>query len=149
MKIAIGCDHGGFVLKEGIVKMLKSRGIEVEDFGCYDTQSVDYPYLALKVAEAVSQGVCDKGIVLCGTGIGISIAANKVKGIRAGVAHDMFTAEMISRHNNANIIAMGGRVISPKLAVEMTEKWLDTPFEGGRHTGRVDKITAIENKYFK
>ncbi len=149
MKIAIGCDHGGIVLKPAIVEELNKRGIEVEDFGCYDENSVDYPDYALKAAEAVSSGKCDKGIVLCGTGIGISIAANKVKGIRAGVAHDEFTAEMISAHNNANVIAIGGRVVTPKKAAKMVAIWLDTPFQGGRHEGRVAKITAIEDKYFK
>ena len=149
MKIAIGCDHGGIVLKPAIVEVLKKRGIEAVDFGCYDESSVDYPDYALKVAEAVASGECDKGIVLCGTGIGISIAANKVKGIRAAVAHDEFTAEMISAHNNANVMAMGGRILTPEKAAKMVEIWLDTPFQGGRHEGRVAKITAIENKYFK
>ena len=130
-------------------KVLKENGIEIIDFGCFDSSSVDYPDYALKVAEAVSQGKADKGIVLCGTGIGISIAANKVKGIRAAVCHDLFTAQMCAQHNDANIIAMGGRVVSEELAEEMTKVWLNTPFEGGRHTGRVGKITAIENKYFK
>ena len=149
MKIAIGCDHGGIVLKPSIIQTLQSRGIEVEDFGCYDESSVDYPDYALKVAAAVSTGKCDKGIVLCGTGIGISIAANKVKGIRAGVVHDEFTAEMISAHNNANIIAMGGRIITPERAAKLVTIWLDTPFQGGRHENRVAKISAIEDKYFK
>ena len=149
MKIAIGCDHGGIVLKPAIVETLEKRCIQVEDMGCYDTSSVDYPDYALKVAEAVSRGECDKGIVLCGTGIGISIAANKVRGIRAGVVHDEFTAEMISAHNNANVIAIGGRVVSPEMAAKMVGIWLDTPFQGGRHEGRVEKISAIEDKYFK
>ena len=149
MKIAIGCDHGGIVLKPAIVETLEKRGIQVEDMGCYDTSSVDYPDYALKVAEAVSRGEFDKGIVLCGTGIGISIAANKVRGIRAGVVHDEFTAEMISAHNNANVIAIGGRVVSPEMAAKMVGIWLDTPFQGGRHEGRVEKISAIEDKYFK
>ncbi len=149
MKIAIGCDHGGIVLKPAIEDLLQSRNIEVIDFGCYSTDSVDYPDYALKVAEAVSKGESDKGIILCGTGIGISIAANKVKGIRAAVAHDLFTAEMCKKHNNANILAMGGRVVDIDTAVEMTKLWLDTEFEGGRHEGRIAKITAIENKYFK
>ncbi len=149
MKIAIGCDHGGIVLKPAIVETLEKRGIQVEDMGCHDTSSVDYPDYALKVAEAVSRGECDKGIVLCGTGIGISIAANKVRGIRAGVVHDEFTAEMISAHNNANVIAIGGRVVSPEMAAKMVGIWLDTPFQGGRHEGRVEKISAIEDKYFK
>lgn len=149
MKIAIGCDHGGIVLKPAIEDLLQSRNIEVIDFGCYSTDSVDYPDYALKVAEAVSKGEADKGIILCGTGIGISIAANKVKGIRAAVAHDLFTAEMCKKHNNANILAMGGRVVDIDTAVNMTKLWLDTEFEGGRHEGRIAKITAIENKYFK
>ena len=110
---------------------------------------MDYPDYALKVAELVSSGQADKGIVLCGTGIGISIAANKVKGIRAAVCHDEFTAQMCAEHNNANIIALGGRVLGVEKAVKMVEIWLDTEFGGGRHAGRVDKITAIENKYFK
>lgn len=148
MKIAIGCDHGGFVLKPAIVDTLKKREIEVIDCGCQG-ESVDYPDYALKVAELVSSGQADKGIVLCGTGIGISIAANKVKGIRAAVCHDEFTAQMCAEHNNANIIALGGRVLGVEKAVKMVEIWLDTEFGGGRHAGRVDKITAIENKYFK
>lgn len=149
MKIAIGCDHGGFVLKADIVELLKSRGIEVDDKGCYDESSVDYPDYALAVAREVSEGRCDKGIVLCGTGIGISIAANKVKGIRCAVCHDEFTAKMCSAHNNANILAMGGRVVDPDLAVRMVAAWLDTPFEGGRHEKRVAKIMAIQDEYFK
>ena len=149
MKIAIGCDHGGIVLKDAVLEVLNEKGIEAEDFGCYTTDSVDYPDFALKVAEAVSQGKDDLGILLCGTGIGISIAANKVKGIRAGVAHDLFTAEMVKRHNNANILAMGGRVVSPDLAKQMVKIWLETEFEGGRHTNRINKISAIEEKYFK
>ena len=103
----------------------------------------------LKVARAVAQGACDKGIVLCGTGIGISIAANKVKGIRAAVCHDVFTATMCAQHNDANVLAMGGRVLDEKTALRMVEAWLDTPFEGGRHVGRLDKIRAIEDEYFR
>ena len=149
MKIALGCDHGGIVLKPAIKELLENRNIEIVDFGCYTTDSVDYPDFALEVAEAVSTGSVDKGIILCGTGISISIAANKVKGIRAAVAHDLFTAEMCKKHNNANIISMGGRVVTPELATEMVKVWLDSEFEGGRHTTRVDKITKIEEKYFK
>ena len=149
MKIAIGCDHGGIILKQAVTEELKKRGIQVEDKGCFDTSSVDYPDYALAVAEDVSSGRCDKGILMCGTGIGISIAANKVKGIRCAVCHDVFTATMCSAHNNANILAMAGRVITPELAEKMVAAWLDTPFEGGRHTSRVNKITAIEEKYFK
>lgn len=149
MKIAVGCDHGGINLKPFVEKVLKEREIEIVDMGCFDTSSVDYPDYALKVAEAVSQGIADKGIIMCGTGIGISIAANKVKGIRAAVCHDLFTAKMCAEHNDANILSMGGRIISGEMAADMVEVWLDTPFAGGRHTGRVDKITQIENKYFK
>ena len=149
MKIAIGCDHGGVAIKAAVLQVLKDNGIEVEDFGCFDGASVDYPDYALAVAEAVSAGKADKGIILCGTGIGISIAANKVKGIRAAVCHDTFTAQMCSQHNNANILAMGGRVVSAELAAQMTQVWLNTPFEGGRHSIRVEKISEIEKKYFK
>ena len=149
MKIAIGCDHGGIVLKSAVLEVLNDKGIDSEDLGCFTNDSVDYPDYALKVAEEVSQGKADLGIILCGTGIGISIAANKVKGIRAAVAHDLFTAEMCKRHNNANILAMGGRVISPELAKDMVRIWLDSEFEGGRHLNRINKISEIEQKYFK
>lgn len=149
MKIAIGCDHGGIVLKPIVKEVLETNGIEIIDMGCDDTQSVDYPDYALKVAEAVSKGEVDKGIILCGTGIGISIAANKVKGVRAAVCHDLFTAQMCAQHNDANILSIGGRVVDEELAGQMVQVWLDTPFEGGRHTGRVAKISEIENKYFK
>ena len=149
MKIALGSDHGGIAIKPAVVEVLEKNGIEVVDFGCFDNTSVDYPDYALKVAESVSKGEVDKGIILCGTGIGISIAANKVKGIRAAVCHDLFTAQMCAQHNNANILSMGGRIVSSELAAQMTQIWLDTPFEGGRHSGRVDKIMQIENKYFK
>ncbi len=149
MKIAIGCDHGGIVLKPAIKKVLENNGIDIVDMGCEDIKSVDYPDYALKVAEAVSKGEVDRGIILCGTGIGISIAANKVKGVRAAVCHDLFTAQMCAQHNNANVIAMGGRVINEELAGQMVQVWLDTPFEGGRHNGRVAKISEIESKYFK
>ncbi|MDE5756433.1 MAG: ribose 5-phosphate isomerase B [Clostridia bacterium] len=149
MKIAIGCDHGGINLKPTVIKVLENNGVEIIDMGCNDTKSVDYPDYALKVAEAVSKGEVDKGIILCGTGIGISIAANKVKGVRAAVCHDLFTAQMCAQHNDANILSMGGRIVSEELAGQMVEVWLDTPFEGGRHTGRVAKISEIERKYFK
>ena len=149
MKIAIGCDHGGIVLKPIVKKVLEDNEIEIIDMGCDDTKSVDYPDYALKVAEAVSKGEVDKGIILCGTGIGISIAANKVKGVRAAVCHDLFTAQMCAQHNDANILSIGGRVVSEELAGQMVQVWLDTPFEGGRHTGRVNKISEIEKKYFK
>ena len=149
MKIAIGCDHGGIVLKPIVKKVLEENEIEIVDMGCNDTKSVDYPDYALLVAEAVSKGEVDKGIILCGTGIGISIAANKVKGVRAAVCHDLFTAQMCAQHNDANILSIGGRVVDEELAGQMVQVWLDTPFEGGRHNGRVAKISQIEDKYFK
>lgn len=146
MKIAIGCDHGGFVLKESLVNLLQSRGIEVVDCGTNSTDSVDYPIFGEKVARLVASGKCDKGVVMCGTGIGISIAANKVKGIRCALCHDEYTAKMTAMHNNSNILAMGGRVVSLELAVKILETWLDTPFEGGRHIKRVDMFGEIENR---
>ena len=144
MKIAIGCDHGGIVLKPAIVEVLKKRGIEVEDFGCYDESSVDYPDYALKVAEAVSSGECDKGIVLCGTGIGISIAANKVKGIRCALCSEPLSAEMTRRHNDANMLALGARVLGSELAKDIVRIWLMTAFEGERHARRVGMIDRLD-----
>lgn len=146
MKVGIGCDHGGIVLKPFCIKALSSLGIEYVDYGTFGTESVDYPDYADKVAEAVIKGEVDKGILLCGTGIGISIAANKVKGIRCAHVTDAFCAEMSARHNNANIIAMGGRVTSPEDAEEFVKIFFTTPFDGGRHQKRIDKITAIEQK---
>lgn len=147
MTIAIGCDHGGIILKEACIKAIKETGAEVLDLGTYDTNSVDYPDYALKVALAVKNGTADKGILLCGTGIGISIAANKVRGIRCAHVADAFCAEMAAEHNNANIIAMGGRISTPEQAYEMTKVFLATKFAEGRHAVRVGKIAAIEDKY--
>ncbi len=144
--IALGCDHGGFAIKEAIKKYLDESGIEYNDFGCYSEESVDYPVYAKKVADAVASGECEKGVLCCGTGIGISIAANKVKGIRAAVVTNEFCAEMTRRHNDANIIAMGGRVISEEQAVKFTRIFLETPFDGDRHVKRVQMITDIENE---
>lgn len=145
MKIALGADHGGYCLKEAIIKYCEERNIEYNDFGCYSEDSVDYAIYAKKVADAVAKGEYDKGILCCGTGIGISIAANKVKGIRAAVVTNEFCAEMTRRHNDANILAMGGRVITPEQAVKFTDIFLNTEFEGGRHERRIAQITAIEN----
>ncbi len=145
MKIAIGADHGGFCLKEAIINYFKEKNIEYKDFGCFSEESVDYAIYAKKVADAVASGEFEKGILCCGTGIGISIAANKVKGIRAAVVTNEFCAEMTRRHNDANILAMGGRVISPEQAVKFTDIFLNTEFEGGRHERRISQITAIEN----
>lgn len=149
MKIAIGCDHGGYNLKEAIKKHLEGKSIEFKDFGVHNLDSVDYPDYALPVAEAVAGGEFDYGILICGTGMGISIAANKVKGIRAAVVSDTFTAEMSKLHNNANILAMGERVVGQGLALRILDTWLEAEFEGGRHLKRVDKITLIEEKYCK
>lgn len=143
--IALGCDHGGFEIKEAVIEYLKNKNIEYKDFGCYDTQSVDYPVYAYKTASAVASGECELGILCCGTGIGISMAANKVHGIRAAVVSDEFCAEMTRRHNDANILCMGGRVISKEQAVKFADIFLNTPFEGGRHSNRVQMITDIEN----
>ena len=144
MKIAIGCDHGGIVLKPAVTAYLESKKIEYVDLGTYTTDSVDYPVYAKKVAEAVASGECDKGILLCGTGIGMSIAANKVKGIRAAVLSDEFSAAACSAHNNANVLCLGGRILSPEKATKLVDLWLTTPFEGGRHVRRLDEIADLE-----
>ncbi len=146
MKVAVGCDHGGFVLKDAVISTLEELGAQVVDMGTYSTESVDYPVYGKKVADAVANGECDLGVVMCGTGIGISIAANKVKGIRAAVVTDEFMAEMTRRHNNANIIALGGRVITPEKAKSLVKAWYTAEFEGGRHQKRIDMITQIENE---
>ncbi len=146
MKVAVGCDHGGFVLKDAVICTLEELGAQVVDMGTYSTESVDYPVYGKKVADAVANGECDLGVVMCGTGIGISIAANKVKGIRAAVVTDEFMAEMTRRHNNANIIALGGRVITPEKAKSLVKAWYTAEFEGGRHQKRIDMITQIENE---
>ncbi|BAU26455.1 ribose 5-phosphate isomerase B [Aneurinibacillus soli] len=146
MKVALAADHGGYDLKEEIKQYLDSVGISYEDFGCTCEQSVDYPDYALPVAEKVAEGQFDRGILVCGTGIGMSIAANKVKGIRCALVHDCFTAKATREHNDSNVLAMGARVIGPGLALEIVKLWLGTEFEGGRHMRRVEKITEIENK---
>lgn len=145
--IAIGSDHGGYELKEAIKKHLDEKGIEYKDFGTFSEESVDYPDFALKVAEAVASGEFDKGILLCGTGVGISIAANKVPGIRAAHVSDAFSARYSKEHNNANVLCMGGRVVGPGLAAILVDEWLNAEFQGGRHQKRLDKITEIEKKY--
>lgn len=146
MKVAVGCDHGGFVLKDAVIGTLEELGAQVVDFGTYFTEPVDYPVYGKKVADAVASGECDLGVVMCGTGIGISIAANKVKGIRAAVVTNEFMAEMTRRHNNANVIALGGRVITPEEAKVLVKAWYTAQFEGGRHQKRIDMITEIENE---
>ncbi|RLE20754.1 MAG: ribose 5-phosphate isomerase B [Acidobacteria bacterium] len=146
MKIAIGSDHGGFVLKEIVKGYLIDKGYDIEDLGCDSNESVDYPDFALKVAEKVASGAFEKGILMCGTGIGISISANKVKGIRAALCHDHLTASLAARHNNANILCMGGRTTGPETAKDIVEAWLNTSFEGGRHSRRLAKIAEMECK---
>ena len=143
--IALCADHGGYNLKEAIIEYLKEKNVEYTDYGCYSEESVDYAVYAKQVADAVVSGKAEKGILCCGTGIGISIAANKVKGIRAAVVTNEFCAEMTRRHNDANILAMGGRVIDPQTAVKLADIFLNTEFEGGRHQRRIDQITKIEN----
>ena len=143
--IAIGCDHGGFALKEAVKKHLEAKGIEVKDFGCYSTDSVDYAVHAAKVAHCVADGEAEYGVLVCSTGIGISMAANKVKGIRAALCCDTHAAEMTRRHNNANILCMGGLVISEEMGLNIVDTVLSFEFEGGRHQRRVDQIAAIEN----
>ncbi len=148
--IALGCDHGGINLKTAIMKYLDEKGIEYKDFGCYSEDSVDYPIYAYKVANAVANKEFELGILCCGTGIGISIAANKVKGIRAAVVSNEFGAEMTRRHNNANILCMGGRVTSEEDAVKFADIFLNTPFSGDeeRHIRRVQMLSDIENGVF-
>ncbi|WP_026825076.1 MULTISPECIES: ribose 5-phosphate isomerase B [Exiguobacterium] len=146
MKIAIGADHGGFNLKKEIVALLEELGHEYKDFGTHSAESIDYPDVAIPVAEAVAAGEFDRGILICGTGIGIGIAANKVKGIRAALVHDSFSAKATRQHNDSNIMTMGERVIGPGLALDLVTTWLDTNFEGGRHSNRVGKMSAYESK---
>lgn len=142
--IAIGSDHGGFELKNHVIAHLKEQGVEVCDMGTYSEESCDYPVIAKKVAEAVSGGEYEKGILICGTGIGISIAANKVKGIRAALCGDVYSAQMTRRHNDANILCMGGRVIGRELAFMICDTFLKEEFEGGRHEKRIAAISAME-----
>ncbi|NLK51378.1 MAG: ribose 5-phosphate isomerase B [Syntrophomonadaceae bacterium] len=147
MKIALAADHGGWVLKEEIRQYLQENDYLFEDYGTFNNEAVDYPDLALVVAEAVRRGQFDRGILFCGTGIGISIAANKVPGIRAALCNDSFSARAAREHNDANILVLGGRVLGSGLAREIVKTWLEAEFAGGRHARRLDKIRAIEEKY--
>lgn len=149
MKIALGSDHAGLPLKKEIITHLEGKGIQIEDFGTYTESSCDYPEFALKVAEEVAAKNFDFGILVCGTGIGISIAANKVPGIRAAVCGDTFSAHACREHNDANILALGQRVVGLGLALDIVDIFLDTKFEGGRHQTRINKISDIEKKYSK
>lgn len=142
--IAIGCDHGGYELKQEIIKYLKENNLEYKDFGCDSPESCDYPEYGHKVAHAVADGECEKGILICGTGIGISISANKVKGVRAALCHDCFSAEATRLHNDANILAMGARVIGAGHALKVVDTFLNTPFSNDeRHIRRISKIEEI------
>lgn len=145
MKVAIASDHGGLNLREEIKRLLDELEIEYDDFGCDCSTSVDYPDYALPVAKKVAAGEYDRGILICGTGIGMSIAANKVHGIRCALCHDVFSAKATREHNNSNMLAMGERVIGPGLALEIAKAWLTTEFSGGRHANRINKITEYEN----
>lgn len=143
-KIAIACDHGGYELKIDVIKHLQERGFQVCDFGCDSTASVDYPDFALPASLAVAGGECELGILICGTGIGMSLCANKVKGIRAACCSDTFSAKMTRMHNDANILCFGARVVGKGLALDMVDLFLDTPFEGERHNARIEKMMNIE-----
>ncbi|WP_042430554.1 ribose 5-phosphate isomerase B [Geomicrobium sp. JCM 19039] len=144
MKVIIGSDHAGLALKKEIVPLLEEMGIEYEDVGAHETESVDYPDFARPVSEAVAAGTYERGILICGTGIGMSISANKVKNIRCALVHDVFSAEMTRRHNDTNVLAMGERVIGPGLAKAIVTTWLETEYEGGRHQRRVEKMMELD-----
>ena len=146
MKIAVGADHGGVNLKKRIVETLVSRGYDVKDFGTFSTDSVDYPDIAKAVCTVVSDGEYERGLLVCGTGIGMSMTANKVKNIRAAVCDNTYSAKMCRAHNNANVLCMGERVIGVGVAFDILDAFLDTDFEGGRHQRRVDKINELDNK---
>ena len=144
--IALGCDHGGYELMQEVKAYLDKQGLEYQDFGCYSNEAVDYPVYARKVGHAIQNGTCDKGILICGTGLGISLAANKVKGIRACVCSEPFTAKMSRAHNDCNVLAFGARVVGGELAKMIVDTWINTEFEGGRHQRRVDLLMEIEEK---
>jgi len=145
MRISIGADHAGFKLKQHVVEYLRGLGHDVDDRGTHTEESVDYPGICAEVGREVVEGRADRGIVIGGSGQGEQIAANKVPGVRAALCNDLYTARMSREHNDANVLAMGGRIVAPGLADEIVKLWLETPFEGGRHQRRVDQIHAIEN----
>ena len=145
MRIAIACDHSALDLKAEIKNLLACRGLECEDFGTHTTDSCHYPIYGARAARAVADGKCDLGIVICGTGIGMSMAANKIKGVRCALCSDTYSAKMTRVHNNSNVLALGARVIGVELAKDIVNAWLDASFEGGRHQVRIDMITALEN----
>jgi ribose 5-phosphate isomerase B len=149
MNIAIGSDHAGFELKEEMKKYMTEAGVKFNDLGPYDEKSVDYPDFAVKVCDEVKSGKADRGILICGTGIGMDMAANKVKGIYAALVDNTFTAEMSRKHNNSNVLVLPGRVIGKAMARAIAEKWINTEYDAGRHDQRLDKLKEIENKNFK
>ena len=144
--VSIGCDHGGYELKNEIVKHLTNQGINVKDFGIYEMKSVDYPEIAVKVSKSVTSGEARFGILVCGTGIGMSLAANKIKGIRAAACSETFSAKYTRLHNDSNILCLGGRVIGIGVALEMVDIFINTEFEGGRHLRRVESVMSLENE---
>lgn len=143
MKIALGADHGGYALKEAVKEHLRQRGLDFEDFGCHSPESVDYPAVAVPPCRAVVRGDCDCALLFCGTGVGISMAANRIRGIRACCCSDAFSARYTRLHNNANALCLGGRVVGPGLACELVDLFLQTPFEGGRHQRRIDMLEDL------
>lgn len=148
MKIAIGADHAGYRLKDVVIPFIQQLGHEVEDLGCNCDQSVDYPDYAMTVCDRVKQGAADRGILICGTGIGMSIAANKIPHIRCALVHDLFSAQATREHNDTNVLALGERVVGPGVAQEIIRIWLETPFsEGERHVGRVNKVKQLEQQF--
>ncbi len=149
MRVGLASDHGGFGLKEDLKAFLKSTGIDPVDLGSFDETSVDYPDFGIQVAEKVSRGELERGILICGTGIGMSVVANKFPGVRAALANELYSARCSREHNDANILVLGGRVVGSGLAREIVKVWLETPFSGGRHRRRLEKITALEKKNFK
>ena len=149
MKIALACDHAGLNIKNAVIEYLKENGYDFVDYGTNSTDSCDYPDFALPAAEAVAEKKCDRGIIICSMGIGVSIVANKVPGVRCAHCHDSYCAEFTRRHNDANVLAMGEKVVGTGYALKIVETFLNTQFEGGRHQRRVDKITEIEKKYCK
>jgi ribose 5-phosphate isomerase B len=144
-RIAIGCDHRGLQLKETIMSFLQSEGYSYQDFGCYSTEPVDYPDIARKVGEAVAAGSFDQGILICSTGIGMCMAANKIKGVRAALCHNVFAAQRARQHNDANVLCLAGEDVDASVALDIVRTFLTTDFEGGRHTRRVSKIRALES----
>jgi ribose 5-phosphate isomerase B len=149
MQIGLACDHGGFELKEELKALLKSRGAEPIDMGTFNKDAVDYPDFGILVAEKISRGELEKGILICGTGIGMSIVANKFPGVRAALVNDLYSSRFSREHTDANILVIGGRIVGKDLAKEIVKVWLDTPFAGGRHKRRLEKIEILEREKFK